>query len=226
MWLAGQDGKRGLFWQFFLEKTYDSAYILNIRAEYGGNLTTMKTATNNGSPFISRDDCVLVIIDMQERLVPAVCQNEKIVANAKRLIALATIMNFPVIVTEQGKLGSTLPELSELVASFDPVSKMTFNCFGTDEFNSAIAATGRNTLIITGIEAHICVTQTALWAQGRYGVQVVNDAISSRVSENVSVAVERMRASGVTITSTEMIIYELLEQAGTDQFKTMLPYVK
>jgi nicotinamidase-related amidase len=110
--------------------------------------------------------------------------------------------------------------------SYLPVSKRVFNCFFCGSFAEKIDQLQRRTLILSGIEAHICVTQTALWANPQFRVQVVSDAISSRAPENVSVAIERMRSSGVTITSTEMVIYELLQTAGTDEFKAMLPYVK
>jgi nicotinamidase-related amidase len=186
----------------------------------------MVTAKQNKKPFISRADSVLVIIDMQEKLVPVMNHDEMVVANTKRLIALASTVGLPVLVTEQGKLGPTLPSLSSIIHEFDPISKMTFNCFATEAFSQRVNALQRKTLIISGIEAHICVTQTALWGHEQYNVHVVSDAISSRVPENVTVAVERMRAQGVTISSTEMVIYELLEKAGTDEFKAMLPYIK
>ena len=186
----------------------------------------INSGASNSSPFLSSDDAVFILIDMQERLVPAMYESERIVANARRLGALASTMGLPVIATEQGKLGATLPELSQFIPGFNPISKMTFNCFGTDEFVRRIENLGRTTLIIAGIEAHICVTQTALWAQQYYTTQVVADAISSRVLDNVNVAVDRMRMNGITVTSTEMVIYEILEKAGTDHFKAMLPYVK
>jgi nicotinamidase-related amidase len=131
-------------------------------------------------------------------------------------------MHLPVIFTEQEKLGVTLGEVSQAAPVFEAVPKTTFNCFLCEPFALKVHDTGRSTLIIAGIEAHICVAQTALWAH----VHVVQDAISSRAPHNVAVAVERMRASGVTITSTEMVIYELLQRAGTEEFKAMLPFVK
>jgi nicotinamidase-related amidase len=174
-----------------------------------------------------RDDSALVIIDMQEKLVPVMSRDQVIIANTARLIALATTIGLPVIVTEQGKLGPTLSSLSNLISGFDPIPKMTFNCFATEAFAQKVEAIQRKTLIISGIEAHICVTQTALWAAYKdYHVHVVSDAVSSRASSNEMVALERMRAQGVTISSTEMAIYELLEKAGTDEFKAMLPHVK
>jgi nicotinamidase-related amidase len=186
----------------------------------------MRITDSDISPFISRDDVVIVVIDMQEKLVPAMSQAEKITANTKRLLALASIMSLPVIVTEQGKLGPTLPELSDLISGFDPIPKMTFNCFATEAFSQRIAALKRTTLVVLGIEAHICVTQTVLWARRDFRVHVVSDAISSRSPDNFTVAVDRIGASGITITSTEMAIYELLEKAGTDEFRAMLPHVK
>jgi isochorismate hydrolase len=178
------------------------------------------------SALISREDSLLVIIDMQERLVPVVTNHEKVVVNTKRLLALADVLRLPVVVTEQEKLGSTIAEISENITDFEPISKLSFNCFSCEAFAQRVGEVRRNTLIICGIEAHICVTQTALRAYPQFRVHVVSDAISSRSPDNVSVAIERMAASGVTITSTEMVIYELLQKAGTEEFKRMLPHVK
>jgi len=103
---------------------------------------------------------------------------------------------------------------------------VAFNCFLSEQFAAAIRESGRKTLILIGVEAHICVAQTALHAAPQLNVHVVRDAISSRTTDNWNIAVERMRSGGVTITSTEMIIYELLERAGTDEFKSTLTLVK
>jgi nicotinamidase-related amidase len=178
------------------------------------------------SPLISGEDSLLIVIDMQQKLVPAMSAREKLVENAKRLLALADTLHLPVVVTEQEKLGQTVGEVSERTRDFAPVAKISFNCFFCGPFSRRIRELQRNTLIIAGIEAHICVAQTALWAHPQFRVHVVSDAISSRSPDNVRVAVERMRAGGVTITSTEMVIYELLQKAGTEEFKTMLPHVK
>jgi nicotinamidase-related amidase len=176
--------------------------------------------------FATREDSFLVIVDMQERLVPAMSQPEKIVANTRRLLALSRTMNLPVVFTEQEKLGATLPELTEGFTDFAPISKLAFNCFSSVPFSARIREIGRHTMIVAGIEAHICVTQTALWAHPRFNVHVVSDAISSRSPDNFAVALERMRTGGLTITSTEMVIYELLQKAGTDEFRAMLPLIK
>jgi len=158
--------------------------------------------------------------------VPAMAGGEKLVGNVKRLLGLAAVMGLPVIVTEQEKLGRTVKEVSEKIASFEPIPKIHFNCFESEAFAARVKETGRTTLIIAGIEAHICVAQTALAGHPRFRIHVVGDAAASRSPDNVLVALDRMRASGITITSTEMVIYELLRKAGTAEFKAMLPLVK
>lgn len=186
----------------------------------------MVPSESAASPLITREESLLVIIDVQERLIPAICGHDKIVENTRRLLALSRILHLPVVYTEQEKLGQTLSVLKAEIGDRDPVSKLSFNCFFSDSFTEQVRKAQRNTLILGGVEAHICVAQTALWAHPRFRVHVVSDAISSRTAENVRVAVDRMRAHGITITSTEMVIYELLQRAGTDEFKAMLPLIK
>jgi len=176
--------------------------------------------------FASREDSILVMIDMQTKLVPKMCEPERIIENAKRLLALSRIMGLPVVFTEQENLGPTVPELTEGTTEPAPISKMAFNCFSSIPFSVRLRETERHTLIVAGIEAHICVAQTALWAHPRFNVHVVSDAVSSRSPDNYRVAIERMRTGGLTITSTEMVIYELLQRAGTDEFRAMLPLIK
>ncbi len=186
----------------------------------------MVTSEPTTSPLIKPEESVLVIIDVQERLVPAIFEHEKVVENTRRLLALSKILKLPVLYTEQEKLGPTLPAIKAEIGDREPVSKLSFNCFFSDSFNEQVRATLRNTMIIAGVEAHICVAQTALWAHSRFRVHVVGDAVSSRTAENRHFAIDRMRAQGVTITSTEMVIYELLQRAGTEEFKAMLPLIK
>ncbi len=176
--------------------------------------------------LLEREESLLVIIDVQERLLPAVAQRETVVENTNRLLAFSDIIGLPVLITQQEKLGPTVVDLSQRKQAIKPISKLAFNCFLCDEFADAVRRIGRKTLILTGLEAHICVAQTALNAVPQYNVHVVHDAISSRKIDNRNIAVERMRAAGVTITSTEMVIYELLKQAGTPEFKSTLSLVK
>jgi isochorismate hydrolase len=178
------------------------------------------------SGLMEKEDAILVIIDMQERLFPVMAEKETLADQVMKLVKFAGIVGLPVILTEQDKLGSTLPEIKEEMKSVPPVSKVDFNCFGCEAFVKRIQELNRRTLILCGIEAHICVAQTALYAASDYEVHVVADAIASRSPENRRIALERMSRGGLTITSTEMVIYELLKRAGTDTFREVLKLVK
>jgi nicotinamidase-related amidase len=178
------------------------------------------------SIILKREDSLLIIIDMQERLLPVMADKERIVENALKLLKFARIIGLPVLLTEQQNLGATTSELREELKGIQPVIKLEFDCFESSAFTDRLEQLKRNTLIITGIEAHICVAQTALHALSRYSVQVVSDAVSSRSPHNWEVALQRLGQAGVTITSTEMVIYELLGRAGTDQFREALKLVK
>jgi len=183
------------------------------------------TSTPHGN-LITRDDTVLVVIDVQERLMPVMPSKDQVIENMVRLLKFSRIIGLPVILTEQQKLGDTLPEVHEARPDLQPIRKLDFDCFGCQAFLEEVRRVDRSTLILTGVETHICVAQTALHAVPDYTVHVVSDATSSRTEENWKVGLERMRQAGVVITSTEMVIYELLQRAGTDEFRATLPLVK
>jgi len=178
------------------------------------------------SPLLRGADALLVVIDMQERLLPVIAERERVVENTLKLVTFARIIGLPIVLTEQENLGETTPEIRANVEAIQPIIKLEFDCFESPAFTDQIRRLNRNTLIIAGIEAHICVAQTALHALVNDRVQVVSDAVSSRSAHNWEVALGRMRQAGVTITSTEMVIYELLGKAGTDQFREALKLVK
>ncbi len=180
---------------------------------------------------LEADKCALVVVDIQEKLLPPIFNKEQLVKNSSLLIRLAKILNIPVMVTTQYAkgLGNTVPEIAALAADVPPIDKLEFSCFGKDTFCSAVKSLPghRNTMLLCGMEAHICVMQTALGAleQG-YLVHVASDAIGSRAEWNWRVGIERMRDAGCVISSTEMMMYELLRQSGTPAFKELLPYLK
>jgi nicotinamidase-related amidase len=176
--------------------------------------------------LISKDETVLIIIDMQERLFPVMAEKERLLENVMRLVRFSKVLGLPVLLTEQEKLGNTLPEIKEELKEVHPIGKVDFNCFGCDAFSRDLAGLGKNTLVLAGIEAHICVAQTALHGASEYTVHAVSDAIASRSPHNHRIAVERMMQQGVTMTSTEMAIYEILGRAGTDTFTEVLKLVK
>jgi isochorismate hydrolase len=178
------------------------------------------------SPLLRGDDALLVVIDMQERLLPVIAERERVIENVLKLVKFAPIIGLPIVFTEQQNLGETNPEIRAALGVGQPITKLEFDCFRSRAFTDRIRHLKRNTLIIAGIEAHICVAQTALHALADYTVHVVSDAISSRSPHNREVSLDRMGKAGVTITSTEMVIYELLGKAGSDQFREALKLVK
>ena len=186
----------------------------------------MKTTDQSESLLLNKEDCILIVIDMQKKLVPVISQADKAIENVIKMVKLAKILQIPIVLTEQQNLGDTVEEIQSEIKDIQPISKITFSCFGLEEFSSHIRQFNRKTLILTGIESHICVTQTALDAPAEYSIQVVSDAVASRAPHNWKIAMDRMQKNGATITSTEMLMYELLKKAGTDEFRAALPLVK
>jgi nicotinamidase-related amidase len=175
--------------------------------------------------------CTLVVIDIQEKLLPAVLNPELLVRNSRLLIRLATILEIPILLTTQYArgLGATVPEIAELLPTVRPIDKLEFGCFGREEFRNALRELPgpRTTVLLCGMESHVCVMQTALGAlENGYMVHVASDAVSSRSDLNWRLGLERMESAGCVISSTEMMMYELLRRSGTAQFKEILPYIK
>jgi len=176
--------------------------------------------------LLKREDAILAIIDIQEKLFPVMADREALAGNAVRLAKFAGIIGLPVVVTEQENLGPTLPEIASEIDGLTPITKITFDCFGNEDFKRRLEEAGRKTLVLCGIESHICVTQTALSGLADFDVQIVADAVSSRSLHNREVALKRLSQAGAVVTSTEMLIYELLGRAGTDEFRATLKLVK
>lgn len=176
--------------------------------------------------LINKEDSLLVIIDVQEKLLPVMADKDLVKENVIKLARFARIVHLPVIVTEQEKLGPTIPEITAELTGVKTFGKITFDCFGDEGIRASIGLTGRTTLILAGIEAHICVAQTAISALGKYHVHAVGDAMSSRAPQNHEIAIHRIRQAGAVVTSTEMVMYELLGKAGTQEFRECLKLVK
>ncbi|MGA9391977.1 MAG: hydrolase [Candidatus Sulfotelmatobacter sp.] len=177
------------------------------------------------------DRCALVVVDIQEKLLPPIFQKEQLVRNAKLLIRAAGILTIPAIVSTQYAkgLGGTVSEIASLLPETGAIDKHLFSCFGSDVFCNLLKRLpgNRNTLLLCGMESHICVTQTALAAlRDGYLVHVASDAVSSRTEWNWKIGLERMRAAGAVISSTEMMIYELMRSSASPAFKEMLPHLK
>lgn len=178
--------------------------------------------------LLNKRDTVLVVIDFQEKLLPRIRFHEQIVNNTLKLIEYAEIAEIPIVVTEQYPkgLGPTSSLIANAIPGFDPIVKMSFGCFGEERFVSALKELGRRNLIVTGIETHVCVCQTVLCALDNYSVYVPADAVSSQNKSDWRTALERMRSRGADVVSTEMIIFEMMRMAGTDEFKKVLSLIK
>ncbi len=177
------------------------------------------------------EQCALIVVDIQEKLLPPIWEKERLVRNAQLLIRLAGILKMPALVTTQYMkgLGNTVPEVAALLPETPSIDKLMFSCFGSDVFCSLLKRIPgqRTTVLLCGMEAHICVMQTALGAlREGYLVHVAADAVSSRTELNWRIGLERMRAAGAILSSTEMMIYELLRSSGAPAFKELLPYLK
>jgi nicotinamidase-related amidase len=197
-----------------------------------GNITPL---TGDSSEIARRPleagHCALIVVDIQEKLLPPIYEKDRLVKNSQLLIRLAGILKIPALVTTQYAqgLGNTVPAIASLVPETQAIDKQVFSCFGSDVFCSVLKRLpgNRNTVLLCGMESHICVTQTALGALNQgFIVHVASDAVSSRTEWNWKIGLERMRAAGAVISSTEMMVYELLRSSGSPAFKELLPYLK
>jgi nicotinamidase-related amidase len=178
--------------------------------------------------LLKRKKTALLVIDLQEKLMPVIHQSEQVFANVNRLVRGAEILKLPIVVTEQYPkgLGNTCKEVY-LPEKQDVIEKMSFSCLLSAQVNERLQYLNTRSLILCGVEAHICVLKTALDAiKEGYEVHVVADAVSSRTDENRRWALERLRQSGAFIASTEMILFQLLDEAGTDEFKAISKLIK
>ena len=196
-----------------------------------GSAVPLQETTELARKPLVAELCALMVIDIQEKLLPPIFEKERLVRNSELLVRMAQALDLPVLVTTQYAkgLGPIVPEIASLLAEVRTIDKLEFGCFGSDQFCAAVKALPgrRNTLLLCGMESHICVTQTALGALNLgYLVHVASDAVSSRTEWNWKIGLERMRAAGAVMSSTEMIVYELLRASGTNEFKKMLPFLK
>jgi nicotinamidase-related amidase len=172
---------------------------------------------------------ILVIVDVHGKLAQLMFEKEKLIANLVRMVKGAQILGIPILWNEQNPagLGGTIPELTELLTTLKPQSKMTFSCCGNQMFIDELRRSGREQVLLVGIETHICVFQTAIeLLQQGFDVHLVSDAVSSRTPENKRVGIERIASHGGVITSTEMSLFELVRTADHSHFREISRLVK
>ncbi|NLY45403.1 MAG: hydrolase [Tissierella sp.] len=177
---------------------------------------------------LNREDTVLMVIDIQERLAPVMKYKDQVIKNTNILITAAKEMDFPIIVTEQYPkgLGRTVPELIDLVDKSNIYSKNSFSAY-TDEVKEALKSLGKKKILITGMETHVCVFQTVRdLLKEEYQVYLVRDAVSSRTKVNFLNALDLMKSMGAVITNTETTVFDLLKVSGTPEFKLMSKMIK
>lgn len=188
--------------------------------------------------LIRRDASLLLVVDLQEKLAPAIFEGERVIRNSVRLLEGAGKLGVPAFISEQyvRGLGPSV-EAIRMAASAEMTpgstvsakffEKMHFSCTAEPGVIDLLRAAKRPQIILTGTEAHVCVLQTAFGLQAAgFDVFLVADATASRTPENRATAIARMQADGVHIVTTEMVLFEWLHQAGTDDFRALLPLIK
>ncbi len=181
------------------------------------------------SPFLSVNNTALLIVDVQEKLWRVTYEKEKLLDNLCRLIKGMQVLNVPVLMTEQYPqgLGPTVPEIIALLPGAKPLAKTSFSCCGDTNFLKELKAIDRRQILITGIESHVCVYQTAIdLLNSGYEVQAVTEGISSRTPVNRQLGLHRIEQAGGKLTGVEMVLFELLKTAGSEQFKAISRIVK
>jgi len=179
--------------------------------------------------LIERERSCLLVVDVQERLAPAMSDAVTVIRQAGLLMQAAARLGVPVLVSEQYPqgLGHTVPELRGQAPESAFFSKISFSCTADPVLGERIGKTGRDQIVICGIEAHVCVLQSALGLQQQnYESFVVADAVSSRAPASRDIALQRLGANGVELVTTEMVVFEWLGKAGTPEFKDLSRLIK
>jgi nicotinamidase-related amidase len=174
-------------------------------------------------------DCCLVVVDVQGKLAQLMTEKEILFKNIQVLIQAARTLEIPILWCQQAPdaLGLTVPEIAELLTGLEPINKSIFSCCGEQRFNAELSSLGREQVLLCGIEAHVCIYQTAMdLMEGGLGVTVIADAVSSRTERNRQTALARLAADGAHISSTEMVLFELLKTAQHPQFRQIACLLK
>lgn len=174
-----------------------------------------------------QSDCILLVIDVQDRIIDTIADHEATVGNIKALIAAARVLDVPIVATQQQNLGEIVSGLRDPLSDSPKFQKLSFSCCADSMLMRKLQELRRKTVIACGIETHICVLQTVLdLLTHGYHVLLVRDGTSSHAPIDRETAIERMRGAGAMVGTTEAVIYELTEKAGTDQFRKVLEIVK
>jgi nicotinamidase-related amidase len=184
---------------------------------------------NAYADFLVRQDCLLLLVDIQKVMLDPCVESDLVASNAAALIEIAGLFEIPILfsVHNPEKLGGFLPELLQRVTHPAIFNKLEFSCFENEAIFRAVQASGRRTLLLAGLETHVCIFHTGAHAlRLGYRVHLAADAVTSRSKINRKLGWRRLEQAGAVISSTEMIIFELLNRAGTPEFRAALPLLK
>lgn len=183
--------------------------------------------------FLNREEAVLCVVDVQDRLVPAIHKDlyPRALKNMQIAIEAAGTLGLPILLTEQYPkgLGKTVPEVMQALngKEYHLYEKMTFSCARDEGFLSAVADLGRRQVIMVGMETHVCVYQTSVdLSRAGYSLFILDDAVSSRFLHNYESGLKSLRDAGCTVVSTETAIFQLLKVAATPEFKKVVSLIK
>jgi nicotinamidase-related amidase len=175
------------------------------------------------------ENALLLVVDVQGKLARIMHESESMIRQQGILIEGCKLLDVPVVWAEQlpDKLGPTVPELANRLEGFSPCAKGSFGCWGEDGLRGAIRDSGRDRILLAGIEAHVCVWQTAAALRAEnYEVHLIADAVSSRSVFNRDIAFRRMEAAGVHLSCVEMVLFELMKDAGHPRFRDVTRLLK
>jgi nicotinamidase-related amidase len=174
-------------------------------------------------------NCCLIVVDVQGKLAQLMTDKDTLFKNIQILIQASKVLGIPILWCQQAPeaLGPTVPEIAGLLTGIEPVNKASFSCCGQEQFNADLNSLAKEQVLLCGIEAHVCVYQTAMdLMEGGLEVTIVADAVSSRTARNRDIALARLAAEGARVSSTEMALFELLKTAKHPQFKEIARLVK
>ncbi|MEK4230268.1 hydrolase [Solibacillus sp. FSL H8-0538] len=179
--------------------------------------------------MLKKEETVLVLIDIQGKLAEIVDESAFVINNIANIVQGAKVLELPILWLEQYPkgLGHTVEEIAQYLEGEQPIEKITFSAYDNEEFVTKLEATGRKTVLIAGIETHICVYQTAahLLDMG-YEVEVLADCVTSRTAGNREVGIQKMLQLGANMTSVEMCLFEIQQIAKGDAFKAISKIIK
>lgn len=176
-----------------------------------------------------RDDTAVLVVDYQEKLIPAICNKEKLIPRTRILLEGLRQLGVPIIISEQYPkgLGATLPEIREAAGDAKAYAKTSFSCWDNEGLREAIDATGCRNILVCGTETHICVLQSAIdMVEAGKQVLIVEDCVGSRFPHDIEVGLRRAEQEGVRISTTETVLFEMLRAAGTPKFKAISRLIK